>query len=236
MIVVPGSLASSRTATSAVTADGLTGSPCSSTTKHRSASPSKARPMSAPCCRTAAWRSTRLAGSSGFASWLGKVPSSSKYSGTISSGSPARTTGTVCPPMPLPASTTTFSGRIAREVDQRVQVRRVVGEDVARGDRADPRRAPGRSVSRSAHSRIVHQAGVLADRGRAGAAELDAVVLRRVVAGGEHRAGQVQRAGREVQQVGRAEPGLHDVDAPADHALGEGPRQRDRRTRACRAP
>ena len=57
---------------------GLTSSPRSSTRKHRSASPSKARPMSAPVSRTFACRSTRLAGSIGLASWLGKVPSSSK--------------------------------------------------------------------------------------------------------------------------------------------------------------
>ncbi len=112
MIVVPTPRASSRTATRAVTADGLTGSPRSSTTNTRSASPSKASPMSAPCAGTAACRSTRLAGSSGLASWLGKEPSSSKYIGTTSRGRPDSTTGTVCPPMPLPASTTTFSGRL----------------------------------------------------------------------------------------------------------------------------
>ncbi len=53
-----------------------------------------------------------FAGSRGLASWFGKVPSSSKYIGTSSSGRPENTVGTVCPPMPLPASTTTFRGRI----------------------------------------------------------------------------------------------------------------------------
>lgn len=52
-------------------------------------------------------------GSSGLASWLGKVPSSSKYMGTTSTGSGSKTLGTVWPAMPLPASTTTFSGRMA---------------------------------------------------------------------------------------------------------------------------
>lgn len=51
-------------------------------------------------------------GVEGLASWLGKVPSSSKYIGITVSGSPARTVGTVWPPMPLPASTTTLRGRI----------------------------------------------------------------------------------------------------------------------------
>ena len=110
--------ATSRRAMRAVMALGLTGSPRSSTTKQRSASPSKANPRSAPCSTTAACRSTRFFGSSGFASWFGKVPSSSKYSGTIvsgSAGSPApasSTAGTVNPPIPFPASTTTRSGRM----------------------------------------------------------------------------------------------------------------------------
>ena len=78
MTVAPGSLASSRAAISAVSTLGLTSSPRSSTRKQRSASPSKARPMSAPVSITFACRSTRLAGSIGLASWFGKVPSSSK--------------------------------------------------------------------------------------------------------------------------------------------------------------
>ena len=107
----------SRRATSAVTAEGETGSPCSSITKQRSASPSKARPMSAPCSTTALWRSRRFSGSSGFAGWFGNVPSSSKNRGVISSGSASRTSppstaGVVLPAMPLPASTTTLSGRM----------------------------------------------------------------------------------------------------------------------------
>ena len=60
--------ASSRAATNPVIALGLTASPRSSTAKQRSASPSKARPRSAPSTTTAFCRSTRFAGSSGFAS------------------------------------------------------------------------------------------------------------------------------------------------------------------------
>src|SRR6202044_3493683 len=67
----PGSRASSRVAISAASTDGETISPRSSTMKHRSASPSKARPMSALCSMTAACRSRRFSGSIGFASWLG---------------------------------------------------------------------------------------------------------------------------------------------------------------------
>ena len=59
--------ASSRAATRAVTADGETGSPCSSTTKQRSASPSNARPMSAPVSTHVAPAGRR--GSPGPADW-----------------------------------------------------------------------------------------------------------------------------------------------------------------------
>src|SRR3712207_8841579 len=68
------------------------------TTEIYSLSLHDALPISSAC------RSTRLAGSSGLASWWGKEPSSSKYSGRTSSGRPSSTTGTVCPAMPLPAS------------------------------------------------------------------------------------------------------------------------------------
>ena len=204
MIVVPWPLASSRTATSAVIADGLTGSPRSSTTNTRSASPSNASPMSAPCSRTAACRSTRLAGSSGLASWLGKEPSSSKYSGTISRGSPERTTGTVCPPMPLPASTTTFSGRMPERSTSPCRCAAYPARTSLWVTSPTPL---GLAVVAVALGPLADggQPGVLPDRGGAGPAHLDAVVLRRVVAGGEHRAGHVQRAGGEVQQVGGAQ-------------------------------
>ena len=79
MTVLPGNLASSRTPTRAVTADGETGSPFSSMTKQRSASPSKARPEVGAVLADGRLQVDQvLAGSSGLASWLGKVPSSSK--------------------------------------------------------------------------------------------------------------------------------------------------------------
>ena len=53
-------------------------SPCSSTTKTRSASPSKAKPTSAPTSRTRAHRSRWFSGWIGSAGWFGNVPSSSR--------------------------------------------------------------------------------------------------------------------------------------------------------------
>ena len=49
----------------------------SSTRKTRSASPSKASPMSAPASRTDRWRSFRFSSWIGSAGWFGNVPSSS---------------------------------------------------------------------------------------------------------------------------------------------------------------
>ena len=78
MTVAPISLLSSRAATSAVTADGEIGWPNSSTTKHRSASPSNATPRSAPSSSVFATMNSRFSGSKGLGSWFGNVPSGSK--------------------------------------------------------------------------------------------------------------------------------------------------------------
>ena len=59
----------------------------------------------------------------------------------------------------------------------------------------------------------VGEPGVEADRDRFGAAHLDPVVLRGVVAGREHHPGQPEVAGREVEPVGRAQPDQHRVGA-----------------------
>src|SRR5690606_33250928 len=73
------------------------------------------------------------------------------------------------------------------------------------------------------------QAGVLAHRQRVGAAQLDAVVAGRVVAGGEHRAGTAELAGGEVELVGGGQADVHHIQALGQYAVGEGPRQLGRR-------
>jgi len=126
--------------------------------------------------------------------------------------------------MPLPASTTTDS-RDATEVDQLVQVRRIVREHVALRDRAGfP--VVGRDAGLEHYPNLA-QPGLLPDRSGTGAAKLDSVVFRRVMAGGEHRARQVQRPGREIQQVGRAQARFDDVRALTGRALGKSGRQRN---------
>ena len=229
MTVLPGAFASSRTATSAVIALGLTGSPRSSTTKQRSASPSKASPMSAPSATTAFCRSTRFAGSSGLASWLGKVPSSSKYIGTTSQRQPAEHLGHGVAGHPVAGVDDDAQRPRRRQVDQAAQVGGVVGEHVALLDGA------GDGAGRRRRNALLDgladrgQPGVGADRGRARPAELDPVVLRGVVAGGEHGAGHVEGAGGEVEHVRAGQPDVDDVEAVRGDAVGEGRRQLGRR-------
>ena len=63
--------------------------------------------------------------------------------------------------------------------------------------------------------------GVLADRRGARATQLDAVVLRRVVARREHRARQAEPTAGEIELVGGSKPDVHDVRAAGCHAVGE---------------
>ena len=65
------------------------------------------------------------------------------------------------------------------------------------------------------------EAAVDADRTGAGQAQLDAVVLGRVVRGREHRARAVERPSGEVQEIGRAQAEVDDVDTLLQHAVGE---------------
>ena len=71
------------------------------------------------------------------------------------------------------------------------------------------------------HAANLAQAGVRGHRGRTRAAELDAVVLRRVVRGGEHGARAALGAGDEVELVGGRQAQQGHVDPLAGGALGE---------------
>ena len=73
------------------------------------------------------------------------------------------------------------------------------------------------------------QSGLLADRRGSGAAQLDAVVLRGVVAGGEHRRRCVEAAGREVREVGRGQTEIGDVGTREVDTFRERLRERNRR-------
>ena len=86
------------------------------------------------------------------------------------------------------------------DIDKRAKVPCVVGEHVLL-----PRRALGAVKVR--HPRLDHgadftQTGILAHRCSTRTAQLDSVVLRRIVTGGEHRARKVEVPRGEVQPIG----------------------------------
>ena len=99
------------------------------------------------------------------------------------------------------------------------QVGRVVVEDVVLLDRAGLVRGHDAAVRDEVAD--VGEAGVGPHRSGVRAAELDAVVARRVVARGEHRTGDAEVAGGEVELVGGGQPDAHDVSAACHDALGE---------------
>src|SRR5579875_1780253 len=113
------------------------------------------------------------------------------------------------------------------QVHQPPEAGGVAGEQVPAGDRARPgglrRDAAGRHLAQ------LGQAAVLADRARAVPAQLDPVVGRRVVAGGDHGAGDAQAAAGVVEHVGGAEPAVDDVGASRGHPPRERRGERRRR-------
>ena len=112
---------------------------------------------------------------------------------------------------------------VGADVDQTAQVVGVRREHVAPG--ALPLPYAVSSIVRDALLGQVpdlDQAAVLADRSGAGAAELDAVVGGRVVAGGEHGARQVEAAAGEVELVGGGQTDVDNVSALAGGSRGEG--------------
>src|SRR5699024_111182 len=60
-----------------------------------------------------------------------------------------------------------------------------------------------------------------ADRAGTGVTQLHAVVLGRVVRGGEHHPGGFEHPGGEIEPVGRAEAHVDDVGAPPPGAVDE---------------
>ena len=225
MIVAPGSRASSLVAISAVSTEGETTSPRSSTTKQRSASPSKASPMSARCSVTARCRSRRFSGSMGLASWFGNVPSRVEVERDQRDRQPLEDLRHGMARHPV-AGVHRHRERPDRgDVDQLPQVVGVPGEQVPPGDGAGRR---GGAKVRSARSLMSLQAGLDADRLGSGAAQLDAVVPGRVVAGRDHRAGDAEVAAGVVEHVGRAQAAGHHVGSLRRRAAAERVRQRAR--------
>jgi hypothetical protein len=113
-----------------------------------------------------------------------------------------------------------------RHVDERTDVIGELGEQIPfghRAGRADRSDAGGGEVADGEQPRL------LADGTCSRQAELDAVVLRRVVRRREHRTRRAERAGREIEQIGRTEPEVDHVDALGTHTLAERGHQLDAR-------
>ena len=144
MMLAPGSRLGIDLATSAVTIEPLTSCPRSSIRNTRSASPSNASPMSAPCCRTAARRSRWFSGSIGSAGWFGNVPSSSAKRWCSSNGSRSKTAGADEPAHAVRGVDRDGERSHARCVQEREHVLDVGGEQIAMLDRT--LRAGGRQV------------------------------------------------------------------------------------------
>jgi hypothetical protein len=113
-----------------------------------------------------------------------------------------------------------------REVHEGPHVGDVVGEEVHVGL---PAPGTGRLEPGGRHGLDVAQPGVDPDGLGRREAHLDAVVGRRVVAGGEHGGRCLQVAGTEVGHVGGRQTEVDDVEALVEHPVGEGGGQLDAR-------
>ena len=193
-------------ATIAVVVEPLTGWPRSSTRNTRSASPSNARPTSAPPSsdralqvlevldldrvgRVVRERAVELAEQDRERRTAGRRTPSARR------GHPCRWR---CRRRPAAAAAR------RRSTNERTCVGELV-EQVAAA-RPCPATSPRRVTPDATISLICDEPGLLADRRGAGPAQLDAVVLRRVVARGEHR-GRARRGARRRSTRGRSSTG-----------------------------
>ena len=200
----------------------------SSTRNTRSASPSNARPTSASSLTTRALQVLEVL----RLDRVGRVVREravelGEEHRRARTGSPENTAGTTRPPTPFAVSATTRSGRSAsRSTNERTWATNAA-EQVATLDPAGLLGPLEQTLGD--HGLDLAQAGVLADRRRAGPAELDAVVLRGVVARGEHRGRRVEAPRREVDEVGGGEAEVDDVGAGQTGAVDERVDERLRR-------
>ena len=161
------------------------------------------------------WFSTSI----GFGTPFGNMPSGSCCTLMNLNGRYGSSLSTMSPAPPLPACTTTLSGLQLRTIDVRQQVLDVLGHDVDGEALADARglREPARLRELPD---VLTRPGVAADRTRALAHELHAVVVGRVVARRHHDAAvHLARERREVDDLRAAEADVVDVDAGIEQAL-----------------
>ena len=142
--------------------------------------------------------------------------------------------------MPLAVSATTFKGRrLARSTNERTWAANSSSRSTCstRGSSCDRPATPpsaGAVANASAATRRTSPRPESRPIGRApGKAELDAVVLGRVVRRREHRPGEVELSRGEVEEVGRGEADVDHTEADREHARAERPGSARRPTREC---
>ena len=145
MIVVPWPLASSRTATSAVIADGLTGSPRSSTTKHAVGVAVEGQPDVGAVLADGGLQVDQVGRVQRVGLVVGEGAVELEVQRDDLQRQPGEDDGDGVPAHAVAGVDDDLQRPDAREVDQAVQVRGVLGEHVALGDLADAARARGRS-------------------------------------------------------------------------------------------
>ncbi len=140
-----------------------------------------------------------------------------------SKGNRSKILGTINPPMPLAVSAMTFRWHEDGLVDERHNVGGEVVEQIDGVPRGRVlRRAPDRHRRVSPRRRLdLDETALDAHRASAGEAQLDAVVLSRVVRRGQHDSRCVELARREVEQVGGRQTEVHDIDTLRAHTVGE---------------
>ena len=197
MIVAPRCLIRNASASSAVMKSPAMNSPLPSMKKQRSASPSQAMPMSArlghhPLDDVAAvllderdWPrgSGTCRRSRSTAGWSGRA------AGRRAAARPA-------PPMPLPASSTTLNGLISGRVDERQHVLDVVVDHVGRSTVPRAARTAAGMVPPTIMSRMSEMPASPLSGNASRPHHLHAVVLLRVVRGGDLRRRRRARRGR----------------------------------------
>ncbi len=135
-MVAPGCLASIAAATSAVVVDPDTGFPRSSTRKQRSASPSNARPTSAPVSQDPALQGDEVLGLDRIGRVVGERPVQLAEEDLEGEGQSVEDGGDDQAAHPVGGVGDDLEGPQGAQVDERSDLGRVVAEDVARLDAA----------------------------------------------------------------------------------------------------
>ena len=224
-IVAPGLVRSVAAASTAVVVEPDSPAPVSSTTNTRSASPSNARPRSKPPATTRARTSRWLAGCNGSAGWFGNVPSSSRvHHLELDRLQPLEHRRDDEPAHPVGGVGDHTQRPQRRLIDERHDVVDERGEQVLfTTPTGSPPGAGAWPSSTAAAVALISANPESAPTGRAPPRQsLIPLYCGRVVRSGEDRAGAVELAGREVEQVRGRQPEVDDVDALGEHPAGEG--------------